>query len=306
MKRSVILLAAALLAAGLAAAQPGAKKHVLVFGLTRGFHHDSVTNAMASVWRLGRESGVWDTEISTDPGIIHLAEKPGGGFTPLNLANFDAVVFASTTGELPFDDQQKKDLLTFVHDQGKGFVGIHAALDCNYKWPEYADMIGGWFDGHPWNTFDAPVIVEDSSFPATRHFAKSFRIRDEIYQPKEWSRDKVNVLMRLDDSKLDLTRQHLRADHDWAIAWSKMYGKGRVFHTTLGHDVAAMSCVGFATTFQRGAEWAATGKVKQKVPRDFPTADKAMTRPEYNPPAGWTSPGGAPKKPAAPPAPKQN
>ena len=56
------------------------------------------------------------------------------------------------------------------------------------------------------------------------------------------------------------------------------YGKGRVFHTAMGHDVAALKCVGFATTFQRGTEWAATGKVTQKVPADFPTADKVSVQ----------------------------
>jgi type 1 glutamine amidotransferase len=221
---------------GRGAAPPAsAKKHVLVYGLTKGFHHDSVSNAMASVWKLGKESGVWDTEISTDPGILRRADRPGGGFTPLNLANFDAIVLASPTGEQPLDDQQKKDLLAFVHDEGKGLVGIHAALDSNYKWPEYAEMIGGWFDGHPWNTFDAPIVLEDPNFPATRHFAKSFHMRDEIYMPKEWSRDKVNVLLRLDDTQLDYNNRRVRPDHDFAVAWSKMYGKGRVFYSTLGH-----------------------------------------------------------------------
>jgi type 1 glutamine amidotransferase len=56
------------------------------------------------------------------------------------------------------------------------------------------------------------------------------------------------------------------------------YGKGRIFHTTLGHDPAAMACVGFMTTLARGAEWAATGKVTQKVPADFPTADRVSVR----------------------------
>jgi type 1 glutamine amidotransferase len=78
------------------------------------------------------------------------------------------------------------------------------------------------------------------------------------------------------------------------ILMALQYGKGRVFHTVLGHDIAAMNCVGFITTFQRGTEWAATGKVTQKVPPDFPTATEVRTRPEYNPPPGWTSPGGRP------------
>lgn len=248
MKRSFVLLG--VLAAALSAQTPApapatarpaappasAKKRVLVFGQTKGFHHDSVSNAMATIWKLGKESGGWDTEISTDPGILRKGEKPGGGFVPLNLLNFDALIFASTTGELPLDEQQKKDILAFIHDDGKGFVGVHAALDTNYKWPEYGEMLGGWFDGHPWNTFDAPIIVEDSAFPATRHFAKSFRSRDEIYMPKAWSRDKVNVLMRLDDSKLEYDpKKNIRPDHDFAVSWSKMYGKGRVFYSTLGH-----------------------------------------------------------------------
>jgi type 1 glutamine amidotransferase len=62
------------------------------------------------------------------------------------------------------------------------------------------------------------------------------------------------------------------------ILFTIQYGKGRIFHTTLGHDVEAMRCVGFIVTLQRGAEWAVTGKVKQKVPKDFPTADKESLR----------------------------
>src|SRR5579872_4524473 len=69
--------------AGRGAAPPASiRKHVLVFGLAKGFHHDSISNAMATVWKLGKESGVWDTEISTDPNMIRKPEKPGGGFTP--------------------------------------------------------------------------------------------------------------------------------------------------------------------------------------------------------------------------------
>ena len=74
------------------------------------------------------------------------------------------------------------------------------------------------------------------------------------------------------------------------------YGKGRVFHTVMGHDLAALSCVGFITTYQRGAEWAATGKVTQRVPADFPTADQISTRAGYQPPPGWSSPGTSPHK----------
>jgi Uncharacterized protein conserved in bacteria len=101
---------------------------------------------------------------------------------------------------------------------------------------EYGEMIGGYFDQHPWNVFDAPVLVEDSSFPGMQDFGKAFVIKDEIYQIKDYSRDKVRVLMRLDPDKLDLNNPKVhRTDRDFAITWVKNYGKGRVYYSTLGH-----------------------------------------------------------------------
>jgi hypothetical protein len=210
------------------------KKRILVIGQTKGFEHDSVSDAMGSVWKMGHETGLWDTYMRTDTELLTKGKVGPNG---KNLNDFNLIIFASTTGELELTDEQKKDILSFVHDDGKGFVGIHAALDTNYKWPEYGEMIGGWFNEHPWGTFWAPIINEDPSFPATKHFASAFMKYDEIYQPKEWSRDKVHVLLRLDESKLNYEnnpRIH-RTDHDFAVAWSKMYGKGRVFYSTLGH-----------------------------------------------------------------------
>jgi uncharacterized protein len=215
------------------------KKRILVLGAATGWQHDSIPDAMATVWKLGKENGMWDTHIRTDYQAI--TKKPAGpagaGINGKNLDYFDAVVFANATGEMALDEEQKKALLSFVKDDGKGFVGIHAALDANYKWPEFAELIGGWFDMHPWNTFDAPIVVEDPSFPAVKHFPARFMRRDEIYQAKQWSRDKVNVLLRLDETKLNYENNpniH-RDDRDFAVAWSKMYGKGRVFYSTLGH-----------------------------------------------------------------------
>lgn len=209
-------------------------KHVLVIGESKGFEHDSITSAMVAVAEMGMESGLWDTEIRTDTELL---TKKKLDRNAKNLSYFDAVIFASTTGELDMDASQKQDLLSFVKEDGKGFVGIHAALDTNYTWPEYGEMIGGWFDQHPWMTFNAPIRNEAPDFPATRHFPAAFVKYDEIYQPKSWSRDKVNVLLSLDPSKLNYTdnpRVH-RADRDFAVAWTKSYGKGRVFYSTLGH-----------------------------------------------------------------------
>ena len=230
-------------------------KHVLVVGQTKGFEHDSVPDAMVAIFEMGRDSGLWDTTIRTDTEL--LTKKDLGNRNAKNLNYFDAIVFTSTTGELEMDDSQKADMMSFIHDDGKGFVGIHAALDTNYKWPEYGEMIGGWFDQHPWMTFNAPIINEDPNFPAVRHFPHEFVKYDEIYQPKEWSRDKVNVLLSLDPSRLDYNnnpRIH-RTDHDFAVAWSKMYGKGRVFYSTLGHTEEAWSDPDIRKMYFEAVKW---------------------------------------------------
>jgi len=208
-------------------------KHILVISQTKGFEHDSVSDAMAAIYNMGKESGLWDTMLRTDTELI---TKKDLGRNTKTLDYYDAIVFANTTSELDLDDSQKKDMMSFIQEEGKGFVGIHAAMDTNYKWPEYGEMIGGWFDQHPWSTFNAPIINESPDFPAVRHFPKGFVKYDEIYQAKEWSRDKLNVLLSLDPNKLnyDNPRVH-RKDHDFAVAWAKTYGKGRVFYSTLGH-----------------------------------------------------------------------
>ena len=187
---------------------------------------------MATIERLGEESGLWETTIRTDTEVL---TKKKLEYNAPNLNDFDAVLFF-TSGELELDTQQKADLLSFVRDDGKGFIGVHSATITLTEWPEYGDMIGGYFDEHPWGTFDAPIIVEDQGFPGMQQWPRSFVLRDEIYQIKNYSRDKVRVLMRLDPSKLDLANPRVhRSDHDFAVTWAKMYGKGRVYYSCLGH-----------------------------------------------------------------------
>ena len=230
-------------------------RHVLVVGESRGYEHDSISAAMNAIYEMGKQTGLWDTMIRTDTELI---TKKDLGRNSKNLNYFDVLVFASTTGELEMDASQKQDMISFIKDDGKGFVGIHAALDTNYNWPEYGEMIGGWFDQHPWMTFNAPIINEDPDFPAVRHLPKAFLKYDEIYQPKEWSRDKVNVLLSLDASKLDYNnnpRVH-RTDRDFAVAWDKMYGKGRVFYSTLGHTEESWQDPDIYKMYFEAVKWA--------------------------------------------------
>lgn len=247
---SVGALSAGILLPQAPPAQPKRKK-VLAIGEVKGFQHDSVSHALASVEKWGKESGLWDTYIRTDTQLVTKKKLQGNA---KNLDYFDAVVFY-TTGELPLDEEQKASLISFVKEDGKGFVGIHSAADTLYQWPEYGEMLGGWFDQHPWNTFEAPIIVEDSDHPATRHFPKTFTTRDEIYQFKNWSRDNVRVLMRLDESKLEKNPRVHRTDGDFAVTWVKSYGKGRVFYSTLGHVEEAYDNPDIKKMYFEGIKW---------------------------------------------------
>ena len=232
--RCTFLLVNCVAACAAAFGQPAshARKQLLAIGEEKGYRHESVSHALATIERLGRHTGLWDTYIRTDTEPL---TKKKLEYNAKNLNDFDAVLFY-TGGELEMDAQQKSDFLSFIHDDGKGFIGIHSAAITFGSWPDFVDMVGGFYDEHPWFTFDAPIIVEDPSFPGMDAWPRAFVCHDEIYQMKHYSRDKVRVLMRLDASKLDLANPRVhRADGDFAVTWAKMYGKGRVYYSTLGH-----------------------------------------------------------------------
>jgi len=227
----VRLMMVAVLFVGAAFAQAAPKK-LLFIGEEKGFRHEAISHAMAVVDRLGRETGLWETTIRTDTEPL---TKKKLEYNAKNLNDFDAVMFY-TGGTLEMDEQQKADLLSFVHEDGKGFIGVHSAAITFVKWPEYGEMLGGYFDEHPWGTFEAPILVEDPKFPGMQKWPAAFRLTDEIYQIRNFSRENTRVLMRLDPANVDLTNKKVkRADHDFAVSWAKSYGKGRVFYSTLGH-----------------------------------------------------------------------
>jgi type 1 glutamine amidotransferase len=207
-------------------------KHLLILGEEKGYRHEAVSHAMATIERLGRESGLWSTTIRTDTEVL---TKKKLEYNAKNLNDFDAVLFY-TGGNLEMDTEQKAALLSFVHDDGKGFIGVHSAAITFADWPEFTEMTGGFFDEHPWGTFEAPIVVEDPKFPGMQKWPQGFVLKDEIYQMKAWSRQNVRVLMRLDASKLDLNKPAVhRKDLDFVVTWAKMYGRGRVYYSTLGH-----------------------------------------------------------------------
>lgn len=155
-------------------------------------------------------------ELGEKTGMFHVvcSQDSRSEITAERLKDYDAVFFY-TTGELPLSDTQKSDLLAFIAS-GKGFAGSHCATDTNYKWKDYGELIGGYFDGHPWHQ-KIKVIVEDRKHPATRHLGESFEITDEIYQFRTpYSREKLHILMKLDMGSVKTTGN--RKDGDNALA----------------------------------------------------------------------------------------
>jgi hypothetical protein len=181
------------------------------------------------------------------------------------LRGFEAVLFF-TSGELDLSASQKSDLLAFVR-AGKGFGGVHSASDTLYTWPEYGELIGGWFDGHPW-TQEVRIDVEDPDHPATRHLAPSFSIVEEIYQHRNFSRERVRVLMTLDTSSVDGNAPGVnRGDGDFALAWVQPYGNGRVFYTALGHFDETWRDERFRTMMQNALLWLTGQEGGEAAPR---------------------------------------
>ena len=209
------------------------KRNLLVIGQSKGYQHESISTAMVTLYNLGHASGDWETTFRTDCTAI--TKKPLK-YGAKNLNAFDAIVFF-TDGNLDMDDSQKADMLSFIREDGKGFIGIHSATITFLGWPEYGRMIGGYYDGHPWGEFDAPLVVEDAQFPGMCYLPTRFSLKDEIYQIKSFSRKNVRVLLSLDSRKLDLARKGVRRDEkDFPVIWASQYGKGRVLYNGLGHN----------------------------------------------------------------------
>ena len=208
---------------------PAEPRKLLVFTLCKGYAHSSIPYAAKALEIMGNETGAFTAVVSDDVGM----------FAPEKLRAFDAVCMDNTTGELFDDPALKQSLLDFVKG-GKGIVGIHAATDCFYNWAEYGEMMGGYFDGHPWGAGDTVGIkLDDPAHPVNAAFkGRGFRVKDEIYQFKApYSRDELRVLLSIDTANSDMTKKGIkRTDGDFAVAWVRSYGAGRVFYCSLGHN----------------------------------------------------------------------
>jgi uncharacterized protein len=121
---------------------------------------------------------------------------------------------------------------------GRGFLGIHSATDTFYAWPDYLDLIGGYFNGHPWHQV-VTIDVADDADSLVAFLGNSLQLKDEIYQISDFDYRGSHVLLRLDPSSVDLgkTGVHLRP-YGWPLAWKRRFGLGRVFYSALGHEAS--------------------------------------------------------------------
>lgn len=219
------------------------KPRVCYITQSMGFKHAVLPESEKIMQELAQKNGF---ELI----VSHEAEKV---ITPENLKNLDLIIFY-TTGELPLSDEQKKAFLDFIKG-GKGFIGIHSATDTFYNWPEYGEMIGGYFDGHPW-TQDVTVGVNafDRQSPLTKHWPESFKLQEEIYQFRNFNKEKVTVLIKLDTANTDMTRKGVKAT-EFPLVWTRNYGEGRVFYSAFGHRPDVWQSDNFQKMMVNAIKW---------------------------------------------------
>jgi hypothetical protein len=219
-----------------------APKRVLVVTTTLGFRHSSIPTAEKVLGELAQTSKDFTVEYArvepNDPQFKGADGKPdkakveaaikeviGAKMSAEALKNYDAVIFANTTGDLPVPD--KAAFLDWIKS-GKGFVGMHSATDTFHGYPPFIEMIGGEFKSHGAQV-EVDAINQDKECPACRHLGASWKVFDEIYLFKNFDRTKVHGLLTLDKEP------NKKTPGDYPIAWIKEYGQGRVFYTSLGH-----------------------------------------------------------------------
>lgn len=195
---------------------------LLIFSKTNGFRHESITAGIDAIKKLGTENH-----------FIADATEDSAFFTDANLQQYKAVVFLSTTGTV-LGMNEEKALQNFIH-KGGGFVGIHAASDCEYQWPWYVKLIGGNFESHP-KPQQAKLIVVNKNHPSTKNLPAVWERTDEWYNFKNLNPE-VTVLIKIDETSYTGGKN----GDNHPMAWYHSYEGGKVFYTELGHTKEAFS-----------------------------------------------------------------
>jgi uncharacterized protein len=267
-------------------------KTLIVDGQSNGAHN--MPAASVELRKILESAGLFTVEIATSPakGQDMSGFKPDFSAYGLVIVNYD--------GD-PWSAETQAAFVKYMQNGG-GLVVVHSADNAFGTWKEFNEMIGvgGWGgrtaqtgpclrlrDGK-WVALEVPgpggshgkprpyvVTTRAPNHPIMKGLpAEWLHVSDELYDRLRGPARNVIVLA----SAMTDTKTNGSGEEE-PVLMAVSYGKGRVFHSTMGHGISQLKCVGFTVTLQRGAEWAATGKVTQKVPADFPTATESKTRP---------------------------
>ena len=235
-------------APNVASVKPNKERHVLVYSKPSGFKHNSIPTGIKGLRVLADKTNAFNATFTLETNE----------FTVAGLKKYDAIIFNNTTHvQKAFTEKFQRDAILNFIKEGKGFIGFHSASDGGMsQWQEYTDMIGGCFDGHPWNAGGKwPFFVEDVGHPVNQAFkAKEFIFSDEIYQYKSYDRRKLRILIGLDSLKTD--KKGNSKTNDYPVSWVRSYGKGRVFYSNFGHNKATWWTPFILQHFLDGIQWA--------------------------------------------------
>ena len=238
------------------------------------------------------QTKLFTVQVATSPA------KGSEGFTPM-FSEYDVVVMNYNGDDWPKTTQE--DFEAFVKNGG-GLVIYHAADNSFPSWKAYNEMIGlgGWGgrnekDGPYIRYREGQVVRDETPGRGGSHGAQHAYVVEHIDREHPITKGLPSKWLHVSDELYDRLRGPAKNLHVLAVAYSDKktggtgenepvlftieYGNGRVFHTVMGHDVSQIQCVGFAVTFQRGTEWAATGKVTQQAPQAFPTQEQTLSIP---------------------------
>ena len=258
---ALVFLAAASVAVGTLRGQAPARKKLLFLTHAALYKHSSLAPAEAAVTDYGKAGGF---DVTTLEGYKQDSAKLDMSFlTPEYLAQFDGLMLM-TNGNLPLTGMQKRAIVDYVRN-GRALIGVHCASLTLYDYPEFGEVLGGYYRRSIVPTTMVGrkmgvLKVEDPSHPATRTLGGNWTVAEEFYQfgtavwdasrpteqisqvgrlhiPMAFSRDRVHVLLSLDTEKTDISDlgPEIAKGGDYPQAWSRTFGKGRSFYTSLGH-----------------------------------------------------------------------
>lgn len=223
-----------------AVVQPLKPRRLLIFTLSVGYGgHPSIAHANEAFTLMGKKTGAFETVVSSDPAV----------FERDSLKQFDAVFFNNTVGNCFTNADLRQNLLAFVTGGG-GLMGVHGTSVAFTRWPgavedwpEFGFLVGARGAAHRESDERVWIKLDDPGHPLNRVFGgQGFEYRDEFFRFGDpYSRQRVRVLLSMDTQKTDVTAgsppaSTLRADHDYALAWVRNYGRGRVFYSTIAHN----------------------------------------------------------------------